>query len=292
MRVLMIEDNPGDSRLVCELLSEVTEPVSVEGVTTLAGGIAALDAAPFEVVLLDMSLPDGEGIDLVRRVRSVAATVPIVVLTGQGDDDLARRAVREGAQDYLIKGSVDGAALHRSLQYAIDRAAQIERITSLAYVDALTGLRNRTFFVEHVTLLVAAARRNLTPLALLFVDLDGFKAINDRLGHAAGDVVLATTAQRLRASVRESDLVVRLGGDEFTITLISSTSPAEIELVARRILDSLTAAIDVDGVPARTSASIGIARFPGDAKDFAGLVQRADAAMYRAKSAGKNRYSF
>ncbi len=287
LRVLLIEDNPGDARLVRELLNEGGS-VEFHWAQTLNDGIDALRDGSFDVALMDLSLPDSNGIAGVQQIRDAAFCLPIVVLSGLGDQSVAIAAVKEGAQDYLVKGSVDADSLQRALRYAIHRYEQMQAI---AFRDSLTGLANRQLFLQHLQLTIEQAKRYERNAAVLFVDLDGFKDINDSLGHAAGDEVLRTVGGRLTGCVRASDVVARLGGDEFTILLPSLPEFAHAERVAQHVVACVAQAIPVPGGEAHVSASVGIGRYPLDGTNADGVLRAADEAMYRAKRAGKNRYA-
>jgi diguanylate cyclase (GGDEF)-like protein/PAS domain S-box-containing protein len=168
-----------------------------------------------------------------------------------------------------------------------------ERIATLAYSDALTGLDNRTSLAPALEKAVERSRRRAATLAGLFLDLDGFKEINDAHGHDAGDRLLVEVARRLRAALRSSDPLARLGGDEFFVVLEDISGAAPVERVARKLLTEVEAPYDIGvGVEVRISASIGVSLFPDDAGDAATLMKHADAAMYAAKEAGKNAYRF
>jgi diguanylate cyclase (GGDEF)-like protein/PAS domain S-box-containing protein len=168
-----------------------------------------------------------------------------------------------------------------------------EHIASLAYSDVLTGLANRTSLVPALEQAVERARRRSTHLATMFIDLDGFKQMNDAYGHASGDRFLIETAQRLRSSVRASDMVARLGGDEFFVVLEDVPDAILVETVARKLLAEIMRPFElVPGDEMRVSASVGIAVFPDDAADAATLMKHADMAMYKAKQAGKNDFRF
>jgi diguanylate cyclase (GGDEF)-like protein len=183
---------------------------------------------------------------------------------------------------------------------AIESARQLERhrgveeLTHLAYHDALTGLPNRILAEEQTELALARARRSNDEVALMFVDLDGFKEVNDQLGHAAGDQLLAGVAARLRTVLRDSDLLARQGGDEFLVLLADLPSDAElaVENVGGKLLDALREPFDILGRKLRTGASIGISLYPTDADDTDTLLRHADAAMYSAKAAGGRRLAF
>ncbi|MBL8644012.1 MAG: PAS domain S-box protein [Rhodospirillaceae bacterium] len=170
------------------------------------------------------------------------------------------------------------------------RKLEEEKMIYQANYDQLTGLPNRTLFNDRLQRVVLEGRRGKTNVGLMFIDLDGFKAINDNLGHDAGDLLLKATAERLLKSVRESDTVARLGGDEFTVIMPLLDSMEGATLVASRILKSLTTPFDLNGQEGRVSASIGISMFPGQAGDSQMLLHNADVAMYHAKRHGKANY--
>ncbi len=165
-----------------------------------------------------------------------------------------------------------------------------EKIAYLAYHDALTGLPNRRLFNDRLKVAIATAARKNRRLALLFLDLDNFKRVNDGLGHAAGDELLEETARRLRGKVREEDTVARLGGDEFICLLVGIQEPDYAAVVAQRILDSLSKPFKLRGREFYLSASVGITLYPDDGDDPGTLLANADMAMYRAKNAGRNNY--
>jgi diguanylate cyclase (GGDEF)-like protein len=199
-------------------------------VDRIARGIACLGESKYDLVLLDLSLPDGEGIDSLRQVHYAVRTVPIVVLTGSDDEDLAVSAVREGAQDYLIKGHIDRQLLVRVIRYACERHRPAELRPG---PNELTGLYNRRGFVTIAEEQMKLARRMGHDVALAFVDLDGMKAINDNLGHEAGDQALVATASILKSTFRASDVIARLGGDEFIILAIGADKGATDRLLKR-----------------------------------------------------------
>jgi diguanylate cyclase (GGDEF)-like protein/PAS domain S-box-containing protein len=175
----------------------------------------------------------------------------------------------------------------------IDARKQAEsRIEHLASHDALTGLPNRTLLRDRVEQAIARARRIGGHVGLMFVDLDQFKLVNDSWGHLAGDALLLEVARRLHDTVREGDTVARLGGDEFVLLLPDLTRPGDATVVAAKVAQMLAKPMAIEGREMRTSASIGIGLFPGDGADLDSLLQCADAAMYRAKEAGRNNYQF
>jgi len=167
-----------------------------------------------------------------------------------------------------------------------------ERIRHLATHDVLTGLPNRALGMDRLSQALAMARRNVAMAALVFVDLDGFKGINDTHGHEAGDRVLREVAGRLSACVRETDTVARFGGDEFLVVLTAMTDKAAVTAVVEKVLGSLSRSFAVNGRVTPLGASIGVALYPGDGETPEELFRRADSAMYAAKAEGKNNYRF
>jgi diguanylate cyclase (GGDEF)-like protein/PAS domain S-box-containing protein len=377
----------------------------------------------FDIILLDLGLPDASGLGAVQRARAIAPRVPLVVLTGLDDELLAAQTLQEGAQDYLIKGQTDGRGLLRALRYAVERKTMEEalfvekeraqvtlncigdavvctdvsgKITFLNFVaekmtgwtrleaagrsmaevfrilDAasretianpmvmgvgqdrtvhlppncilirrdgfetpiedsvspihdrgglatgavivfrdvsaaramarqmtysaqhhfLTGLPNRMFFNDRVSQAIVLSPRHLKKVAVLFLDLDGFKHINDSLGHPTGDKLLQSIAKRLVDCVRSADTVSRQGGDEFVILLSEIEQAEDAAISARRMLKVVAEAHSIDQHDLHVTASIGVSVFPDDGQDSETLIKNADTAMYQAKENGRQSYQF
>lgn len=175
---------------------------------------------------------------------------------------------------------------------AADASQALAMVAQAAERDALTQLPNRLLLLDRLARAIAGARRHGNRLALLFVDLDDFKLVNDRLGHATGDEVLRHAASRLVGAVREADTVSRHGGDEFLVLLTDITLPDDAARIAAKLLHALALPGDVDGAPASLTASIGISIYPDDGDEIDLLIHRADQAMYRAKRGGAGRWAF
>ncbi|MBZ5587376.1 MAG: EAL domain-containing protein [Acidobacteriia bacterium] len=421
LSVLLIEDSPDEAELIQAMLAQSRrEQVRVEHVTRLSDGLARLASVPVDVILLDFSLPDSKGLVSFERARAAAPHVPIVILTNLDDEETALSAVREGAQDYLVKRHVDNELLLRSIRYAIERmhaeralweseeryalavsgandglwdwnlttgaayfsprwkamlgyrddeigsgieewfsrvhpddnmglrkaleahlagnqphferehrmvdrsdkpiwvlsrglavrdtagkatrmAGSLTDITARkraeeqllhdALYDALTQLPNRTLFLDHLGLAMEQARRRKDSMvALLFIDLDRFKNINDSLGHSVGDELLVDLARRLTQFLRPGDTVARLGGDEFAILLNDIHGASDATHVAERVLDLIRGKLVISGREVFTSASIGVALSNPSYKAPEEILRDADTAMYRAKAAGRGCY--
>jgi diguanylate cyclase (GGDEF)-like protein len=283
-RVLLVEDDPGDARLVAEMLRDA-EAIDVALVRhpRLEPAVepASLDIA--DLVLLDLTLPDAVGLEGLRRLRTLAPDLPVVVLSGLSDEAVAMQAVQLGAQDYLIKGNVDSAQLTRSIRYAVERKRAEVRLARLALHDPLTGLPNRLLLDDRLDHALTRRRRT-GQVALFFIDLDGFKAVNDAHGHAAGDELLVQVAERLREGLRAGDTVARLGGDEFVVLCEDVNDVDATIALADRMAVRLADPYALSVGPVRVSAAVGVAVAGDD--DAPSLLRRADAAMYAAKRSG------
>jgi diguanylate cyclase (GGDEF)-like protein len=291
LRLLLVEDNPGDAALVREMLRTALEDrVELIHVESLSEACAQVRKVGAACVLLDLSLPDAVGMEAVTQMQAAAPAIPIVVLSGLNDETLALNAVQHGAQDYLIKGRVDEVLIARSIRYAIERKRAEVALAHQALHDPLTELPNRALFLDRLEQALARAQRSSVNVAVLFLDLDRFKVVNDSLGHEAGDRLLVDVANRLRGVVRPGDTVARFGGDEFTI-LCDVRGERDAVLIAERVAAAVEAPFTLDDNEAFLTTSLGIALTTGrvDARAEA-LIRDADAAMYRAKERGKSRY--
>jgi diguanylate cyclase (GGDEF)-like protein/PAS domain S-box-containing protein len=429
--VLLVEDNPGDARLLREMLQEEGLHTSeLMHADSMSGAIKILSERPVDIILLDLGLPDVQGLEAVRRAHAAAPRVPLVVLTGLDDEVLAAQALQEGAQDYLIKGQISSSlgqvetrGLLRALRYAVerknmedalfmeteraqvtlnsigeavictdisgnitflnavaekmtgwarhealgrpmvdvfrvldattrqttpnpmDRAVGLDRTVHLplnclliqrdgqeipiedcvapihdlegqaagavivfrdvsaaramalqmahsAEHDFLTGLPNRMLLNDRVGQAIAVARRHMKQVAVLFLDLDGFKHINDSLGHPTGDKLLQSVAMRLVDCVRSSDTVSRQGGDEFVVLLSDLDQADDAAQTARRMLEVIAQPHSIDHHDLHVTTSIGVSVYPDDGLDAETLIKNADTAMYQAKENGRQNYKF
>jgi diguanylate cyclase (GGDEF)-like protein/PAS domain S-box-containing protein len=423
-RLLLVEDNAGDARLLREMFDEKgAGRIDITNVTSMGQAEAHLSAQAVDIILLDLGLPDSQGLDAVRRARAAAPRSPLVVLTGLDDESLAAQSLHEGAQDYLIKGQIETRGLLRSLRYAIERnlmdealtaekdraqvtlncigdavvctdmrgkitllnmvaekmtgwsmleaegrpltdvfrtintmgsrpsettaelailqiravhlppscilirrdgmqipiedsiapirdrdgraqgavivfrdvsvaKAMAQEIAHTAEHDFLTGLPNRVLLNDRIGHAIAAAKRHSKQVAVLFLDVDGFKHINDSLGHPVGDKLLQSISQRLLECVRGGDTVSRQGGDEFVVLLSELTQPRAAAIMAGRMLHAVAAPHTVDAHELHVTTSIGVSVYPDDGLNAETLIKNADTAMYQAKENGRRSYQF
>jgi diguanylate cyclase (GGDEF)-like protein len=290
--VLLIEDNPGDARLIREMFADdPTQPFTLVHADRLSVGIEKLSHKAADLVLLDLSLPDSHGIETFSKIYAHSPKVPIIVLSGNDDQQLALYAVKSGAQDYLVKGKIDSALLMKAMHYSIERKRYQEELERQANYDALTGLPNRHLLNDRLKQAVFA-QRNTRSIAVVFIDLDHFKVINDSLGHNFGDEVLRHVGERLTAAVRDGDTVARLGGDEFVLILSDQTREDVIFRTMRRLIGKVSEPIMIGERELNITCSAGISLYPQDGPDVQTLLKNADAAMYRAKSQGRNTFQF
>jgi diguanylate cyclase (GGDEF)-like protein/PAS domain S-box-containing protein len=422
--MLLVEDSPGDARLIREMLKEQgSQSVELKHVERMEDAEKSLAAEPVDIILLDLGLPDVQGLDAVRRARKAAPGVPLVVLSGLDDESMAIQAMQEGAQDYLIKGQIEPRELVRALRYSVERKiieetlfeekrrAQVtldcigdavistdvagniiflnlvaekmtgwslkeaagrpmaeafrivdattrkvvpnlmvktaelnrtghlpfntvlirrdgteiyiedsvapihdhggqvvgsvkvfrdvssvqsmtEQIAHLAEHDFLTGLPNRLLLNDRVGQAISLAKRNQDKVAVLFLDMDGFKHINDSLGHPAGDMLLQCVSNRLLDCVRAPDTVSRQGGDEFIVLLQGVNQPDDAAVAAKRLQKSVAETYSMGQQNLHITTSIGISIYPDDGLDAETLIKNADTAMYQAKENGRQTFQF
>ena len=294
---LVVEDNRSDALLTRALLRKANPRMQVLHADRLSRGLEVMSRRSLDVILLDLTLPDGGGIENIDTIRAVAPQVPIVVLTDVDDARLETRMLQAGVQEFLVKGQFNGQGLTRAIRRALERQELLRRLEKareleqyLAYHDALTGLPNRQLMTDRLHQVLVKARRNGAIVGVLIVDLDSFKSVNDLFGYGVGDHLLKETAVRLRRCLRESDTLARLSGDEFIIILDDLKREQDVAGVARKVLEMLAGPVYIDGNEIKASVSIGISVFPDDGPDLETLIRNADTALYRAKGQGRNTY--
>jgi diguanylate cyclase (GGDEF)-like protein len=293
IKILLIEDNPGDAGLIQEMLAEGGgDRFELKCVDRLSTGLERLVEGGIDIVLLDLGLSDNQGLDTLHKVLALPMELPIiVVLTGTDDAAMSAQAIRAGAQDYLIKGQIDNNLLVRAIRYAMERHQIQVVLRGLALTDELTGLYNRRGFLsiggQHLKLADRAKRE----MVLLLVDFDHLKEINDTLGHQDGDRALIETANILTDTFRRSDVVARIGGDEFAVLAIEARKN-NVESLTTRLQKNLDAYNAGEGHSYKLSLSVGVSfYYPEHPCLIDELVDRADRSMYEQKQEKQMRSS-
>lgn len=283
IRVLIVEDDPDFSDMLRVILTEANiGKFDPELVGSLEGAVEKLKKRDFDIVLLDLFLPDSKGHKTFLKILEQIPDTPIVVVTGLDDKSAAIQCVREGAQDYLVKGDLDVNQLVRSLIYAIERHRTRRMLQNLSLSDELTGLLNRRGFLSLAPKHVKIAQRASWELLVFFIDLDELKVINDNYGHPEGDQALRTVATILRETFRTSDVIARLGGDEFIVLAINATD-ASIDTITARLQENV-AKYNRNGAQYQVSISFGVARFdPQEQVTLEKMIAQADRALYADK---------
>jgi diguanylate cyclase len=301
MKLLLIDDNEIDREAVRRTLRHHHEVIDIEEASTAQAGINKFESGFFDVVLLDFLLPDMDGNDVLNRLTHHRERhSAIIVITGIYDDaQFEQSCIESGAQDVVIKTDLSFKHLSRAIHHARTRHLlerelyeSQQRLKVLAENDNLTGLSNRYYFDKSLRSALSRAERYRTKLALIFIDLDDFKIINDSYGHDVGDEMLKSIAKILQAMMRAGDDVCRLGGDEFAILVHQFDDKQDLINLVERILERLRTPQRINNHDLCISASIGIAVFPESASDAGDLLKAADLAMYSVKKKGKNKWLF
>jgi diguanylate cyclase len=310
-QIIVIDDDPMIRLLVTNALNsaglETTEAASGEA------GLKLFSQSGADAILLDVMMPGGiDGFTTCTKFRNMpeGQHIPILMMTGLDDMESINHAFEAGATDFITK-PINIPLLGHRVRYMLKASNTTKRLVDserhlhrMAYFDSLTDLPNRQFFREHLQMMIALATRQKLKLAVLFLDLDGFKRINDTLGHHLGDQILQATGERLRKSLRASDALIRtgrnmegdslarLGGDEFTVLLSTIERDEDAAIVAERIRINLAESVTLGINELFTTTSIGITIFPDDGATAEELLKNADLAMYHAKRGGGNRYQY
>lgn len=290
--VILVADDDPSIRLLLRHVMEQCGYHVIEAVNGLQAVELTVKQLP-DLILMDAVMPELDGFRATEEIRKVPECQSITVLmaTSLDDDQSVSRAFDVGACDYVTKPFNWSVLKHRVTRMLL--AADAERkIRHIAYHDSLTGLPNRMLFIDRIDQAISRAQRENGQFALLFIDIDHFKVINDSMGHAAGDQLLNVVSQRLQGILRKSDTIARLGGDEFTVIVEGLQEAEWVVAVANNIIRILEAPVEINQQQVHVSGSIGIALYPQDGESFGVLLKNADTAMYKAKDKGRHTFQF
>lgn len=291
IRVLVVEDDSADFLLVKQSLQKSDRNhYSIRHITEFREASEALYEDDYDLVLLDYFLGSNSGLELLQQARMTQFNKPIIVMTGNNSPELDDMLMKEGAADFIPKDELSTTLLDRSIRHAIERKEAEFEIAELVRRDPLTGLGNRHIFEEHMEMAIARAARSQQHLAVIFLDLDRFKDINDSLGHHVGDLLLTLIGERLRRSVRKSDFVARIGGDEFTVLLDDIEHVEDVNHIVEKISREVCRPAPVSNTTLDITVSMGVAIYPEHGKLAMELMQKADMALYESKARGAGSY--
>lgn len=280
---LLVEDDAEYAEFLRLLVETCYEDAAIDIAADVAGALTRLTSRHYDICFLDHMLGEETGLDVLRQADAAHVPTAFILLTAHAKQEVARQALELGALDYLTKWRFARFEFERSVSYALYRRRKELEFQRSALRDPLTGLGNRELFREQVRMLAAQARRRDGRFGLLYIDIDGFKGINDTHGHGVGDELLRQVAARILARTRESDAVSRIGGDEFVVVLSDVRDAAAAAEVARDLGTAIAAPYEIEGLGIAVGASVGCALFPDDSTDVEQLTRAADARMYEQK---------
>ncbi|MCO7223462.1 GGDEF domain-containing response regulator [Pleionea sp. CnH1-48] len=292
VKVLIVDDDEADREYVNYLVESGSHSsYQIEQAEDHTEALACLAQSTFDVCLIDYHLgaSSDNGIELLRKIAIQYPNTSCILITGMNSDEIDQVALEAGAADFLCKDEMTAKLLDKTLRYAIHRKQMDLELQHLAHHDSLTHLVDRNLFFDRLEHLIAQSKRNQSKHAILYIDVDFFKSINDEFGHVVGDEVLKQFSGRLLKSVRTSDTVSRLGGDEFAI-ILEDVDSTKAHYVSQKILRSMEEPLIISGQVIQVSASIGMTCFPFDDFDPNHLLTQADQALYFAKKDGRKTY--
>ncbi|WP_295995402.1 diguanylate cyclase [Rugamonas sp.] len=294
-KILVVDDSPDNVDLMLEILRDAgyTDVTA----TMQPGRVCPLHREHcYDLILLDLQMPELNGFQVMKGLKEIeqGGYLPVLALTAQPSFKIA--ALEAGARDFISK-PFDLLEVHKRIHNMLEvrllykELAQYSKLQQeLALHDPLTGLPNRRLLEDRIASTLQHAARNRGKAAIMYLDLDGFKAINDTYGHACGDEVLKTVAKRLVGASRREDTVARIGGDEFVIVLGALSGLGDASEPASKLVDIVSEPFFINDLTLKLSTSIGISVYPDDADSVESLLSIADSALYEAKRAGKNRF--
>ncbi len=292
-KILLVDDEVTDREAVRRALGKTNYSINISEAQGFEEAVQLLTKRKFECILLDYRLGGKDGLELIKEIHDEGLSdAPIVMLSGMDDESTMLECLKEGAQDFLLKSEISTNSLLRAIRYAKERKNVALQMRYLAQHDSLTGLSNRSLFIENVNRAVNRSRRSNTLFAIMFIDLDNFKNINDTLGHEAGDQLLMIIAERIKSAFREEDVIGRLGGDEFAVLLEGIVAESSLIKAAQNLLNITKQPLDIANKTVHSSASLGIATYPNCAEEATAIIKCADLAMYKAKQNGRNGFCF
>ena len=288
--VVLADDDPSIRLMVRHVLE--SEDFDIVEASDGLEALKAVEKHHPALVLLDAVMPGIDGFTTCQQIKDKGHTdIPVMMITGLDDDASVERAYEVGAIDFITK-PIKWAVLKHRVKSVVAKVVAERKVKLLAYRDTLTGLPNRLLFADRLEQAVVRSERTRTSMALMLVDIDDFKLVNDSFGHDAGDKLIKAVGDLISKSLRRADTIARLGGDEFAVIIEGIEGPEDAISIADNLTTILEHNVRLDDQETYTSASIGIAVYPGDGNDARALLKNADTAMYRAKESGRHCFQF
>ncbi|MCK4674482.1 MAG: diguanylate cyclase, partial [Gammaproteobacteria bacterium] len=288
--VVLADDDPSIRLMVRHVLE--SEDFDIVEASDGLEAIKAVEKYHPALILLDAVMPGIDGFTTCQQIKDKGHTdIPVMMITGLDDDASVERAYEVGAIDFITK-PIKWAVLKHRVKSVVAKVVAERKVQLLAYRDTLTNLPNRLLFADRLEQAIIRCERSRTALALMLVDIDDFKLVNDSFGHDAGDKLIKAVGQLISKSLRRADTIARLGGDEFAVIVEGIETPDDAISIADNLTTILEHNVRLDDQETYTSASIGISVYPDDGKDAPTLLKNADTAMFRAKENGRHCFQF
>lgn len=299
LSVLIVDDDEGDRKQLKRLISQSGLDCTCVEAVNIDEAQKACETRDFDCVIIDYQLPGKDGLAVITSLHIKFPLMPIIMSTGRGSEAIATEAIKCGASDYIVKKNLNVYVLKKAIIDTIEKFQLVKKIKEqetklehIAFYDYLTDIPNRQLFDHTLSKVLATAKRNKKGFVVMLLDLDRFKNVNDTLGHEAGDLLLKQASKRFQATMREEDMLARVGGDEFGIILSDVNNAKDAALTAQKIIDCLKEPFLLNGQEVNITPSIGVAIYPSAGETVSDLLKSADEAMYHAKNNGKNNFQF
>ncbi len=299
IKVLLIDDERSDYLIFKKYLSQIKDSnyelcweYDIETATS------KLISNQYQICFIDYNLPTLNGLELIKKIKQQTNKTALILISGLGSDEISAQSIQHGAQSYLAKQNIDETILKETIKNSLEKQKQneaqnthTEKMLHLAYNDQLTGVNNRHAYEQKILELLNNNTSNQT-LGILLLDIDKFKNINDLFGHQVGDELLVQFTKRLKQSLRESDFIARIGGDEFIVLIESKDKHIDFSAIANNIINCVNRTMIINNKEFHTGVSIGITISAHNQKDVKQLLIEADQALYKSKELGRNTFSF
>lgn len=289
LRLLVVEDSPEDQEILTDILKDQKD-IHLVFQDDWKSAIEYFNHQPVDFMILDWNLPDATGNEILNDMMNLGLNIPVVVLTGLDDDAISIQSLKNGVQDYLVKGQFSKREILKSIRYAQERYLLLRDLEKLSVLDALTGLFNRRFLEERGQYEYQRCLRYKDQLSCLLIDIDHFKSLNDGFGYDFGDAVLKQVSSLIKKCIREVDIAGRYGGEELLVILPSTPIDKSITVASQLLKIIREWTFTFNKISKKITVSIGVSGYRKGMKSFSDIVKECDIAVHRAKNSGRNQY--